>query len=141
MTTHAPADAEPTPGAPRVVLLVAHGSRNPLAAAEHTRLCAAVQEDLRTQAPGEAEIQVRPAYLEIAAPSIQDAVDGAVADGAVSIRLLPHFLNSGNHVMVDLPAQVDQARTRHPDVGIELVEHLGADPGLVRLLTTRALAD
>ncbi|CAN5656523.1 hypothetical protein BH10ACT3_BH10ACT3_08680 [soil metagenome] len=142
MTTHAPGD-DVVPSSPlRVVLLVAHGSRNPLAAVEHTRLCGAVQEDLRSQpAEGASQIQVRPAYLEIAEPSIQDAVDAAVADGATSIRLLPHFLNSGNHVMVDLPAQVAAATERHPEIAIELVEHLGADPGLVRLLTTRALAD
>jgi sirohydrochlorin ferrochelatase len=121
------------------VLLVAHGSRNPAAAVEHERLCAAVQaasDDGSATAP-----VVRPAYLEITEPSIPAAIDAAVAEGATSVRLLPHFLSPGNHVLVDLPAIASDAAARHPHTSIELAEHLGADPGLVALLATRVLAD
>jgi sirohydrochlorin ferrochelatase len=120
-----------------VTLLVAHGSRNPLSAAAHQELCAAVAE--RSSAVAGAPIEVRPAYLELSSPSIPDAIDGAVQQGATSIRVLPHFLGPGNHVMVDIPALVDEARTRHPGVDIELAEHLGADPALVDLLATRVV--
>jgi sirohydrochlorin ferrochelatase len=144
-----------TPGATisggRVVLLVAHGSRNPDAAAAHEQLCDEVQAQVdaaRTRAGDGAAARaaaraaiVRPAYLEITAPSIPDAIDAAVAGGATEVRLLPHFLSPGNHVQVDLPALVAAARTRHPDTPIELAEHLGADPGLVALLATRVAAD
>ena len=125
--------------APRIVVLVAHGSRSPLAGEEHLRLCAAVQEEATRDAG--APVQVRPAFLELAEPSIPAAIDAAVADGAVRIRLLPHFLNSGNHVLRDLPAAVADASERHPGVEIELAERLGADPGLVELLARRVLAD
>ena len=136
-----PASAEPntTSAAPRIVVLVAHGSRSPLAGEEHLRLCAAVQaEACRDSAT---PVEVRPAFLELAEPSIPVAIDAAVADGAVRIRLLPHFLNSGNHVLRDLPSAVAEANERHPGVEIELAERLGADPGLVELLTRRVLAD
>lgn len=116
---------------------MAHGSRNPLSAAAHQELCAAVAE--RSSAVAGAPIEVRPAYLELSSPSIPDAIDGAVQQGATSIRVLPHFLGPGNHVMVDIPALVDEARTRHPGVDIELAEHLGADPALVDLLATRVV--
>ncbi|MSX00064.1 MAG: hypothetical protein F2518_05595 [Actinobacteria bacterium] len=142
----------PSQVAPRIVLLVAHGSRNPLAAVEHAQLCEKVQaesneaQSIQAQALPQAglepqPIQVRPAYLELAEPSIADAIDTAVEQGAVHIRLLPHFLNSGNHVMRDLPEAVAEAERKHPGVSIELAEHLGADAGLVSLLTTRVLAD
>src|SRR5690606_4191745 len=114
-----------------VTLLVAHGSRNPRAAEEHARLCAEVS----SRAGG---VEVRPAYLEITEPSIPDAIDAAVADGATVVRLLPHFLGSGNHVLVDLPAIADTARQRHPQVRIDLLEHLGADPRLAQLLAEKA---
>lgn len=87
---------------------------------------------------GDARVPVRPAYLEISSPSIPDAIERAVADGARTITLLPHFLSSGNHVLVDLPAITSAARQQHPGVRIELAEHLGADPGLVELLAARA---
>lgn len=137
----------PTQVAPKMVLLVAHGSRNPLAAVEHAQLCEKVQaQSNEAQSAPQAglepqPIQVRPAYLELAEPSIADAIDTAVAQGALQIRLLPHFLNSGNHVMRDLPEAVAEAEKKHPGVSIELAEHLGADAGLVSLLTTRVLAD
>jgi sirohydrochlorin cobaltochelatase len=119
-----------------VVLLIAHGSRNPRAQAEHERLCIAVEQ---RAAEGPDPVPVRPAYLEIATPSIPDAIDAEVAAGASVIRLLPHFLSSGNHVTVDLPAIAAEARAHHPGVTVELAEHLGADPGLVDLLVRRAV--
>ncbi len=112
-------------------LLVAHGSRNPAAAAAHEALCVAVGQ--------RAGAAVRPAYLELSTPSIADAVDAAVADGATRVRVVPHFLGPGNHVLVDIPTIVEAARVRHPAVEIELVEHLGADPALVDLLAVRVL--
>ena len=144
------ADSEPSfplEPAPRIVLLVAHGSRNPLAAVEHAQLCEKVQAQSNAAQPQPSAgfepqlIQVRPAYLELAEPSIEDAIATAVSQGALQIRLLPHFLNSGNHVTRDLPEAVAEAELKHPGVSIELVEHLGADAGLVALLTTRVLAD
>jgi len=114
-----------------VVLLIAHGSRNPAAAEDHERLCRAVAE--RSGAA------VLPAYLELSEPTIADAVDAAVASGVTSIRLLPLFLHTGNHVARDLPAIAEEARTRHPGVPIELATHVGADPALVELVAKRAV--
>ena len=121
--------------ATEVTLLVAHGSRNPRAAEAHEQLCRAVAR-AASASTGDA-VQVEPAYLEITEPSIADAIDAAVARGARTVQVLPHFLGPGNHVLVDIPGIVDAARSRHPDVRIELSEHLGADPALVDLLAAR----
>lgn len=129
---------DPAAQSPTVVLLVAHGSRNPRAAEEHEQLCLSVT-DAVADAPD--PVPVRPAYLEITSPSIPEAIDQAVADGATEVRLLPHFLSSGNHVLVDLPAAVAAARERHPGVRIELRQHLGADPALVDLLAEKIAPD
>lgn len=130
-----PHEIAPRTTAPlRVVLLVAHGSRNPNAAVEHLRLCEQVQRRAALTHP---EVLVRPAYLEMDEPSIPDAIAAAVDQGASVVRLLPHFLQSGNHVRVDLPAIAQAARESHPGTTIELVGHLGSDPGLVDLLSAR----
>ena len=121
-----------------MTLLVAHGSRNPAAAAAHEQLCEAVA--VAACEVAERGVEVRPAYLELTPPSIPDAIDRAVADGATTVRVLPHFLGPGNHVSVDIPAIVVDARARHAGVTIELVEHLGADPALVGLLAARVLS-
>lgn len=117
-----------------IVLLVAHGSRNPRAAEEHKRLCELVAQALDQTT---ASVQVRPAYLELTEPSMATAIDDAVRAGATTIRVLPHFLNSGNHVLIDLPAIVEAAREAHPNIDIRLETHLGADPGLIELTARR----
>lgn len=113
-----------------MVLLVAHGSRNPAAQVGH--------DDLVDRVAAATGTVVRAAYLELAQPSIPDALDRAVGSGATRVRVLPCFLHPGNHVLVDIPAVVAAAQDRHHDVDIELLAHLGADPSLVGLLA-RAL--
>ncbi len=125
------------PNPSTVVLIVAHGSRNPRASEEHERFCTRVAESLDAAASGAGELAVRPAYLETSEPSLPTAIDAAVGAGAKTIRILPHFLNSGNHVLVDLPRIVDAEAGRHPDVEIRLEAHLGVHPGLVDLTVRR----
>jgi sirohydrochlorin ferrochelatase len=140
--------SEPSTPAPVVVvLIVAHGSRNPRAAEEHERFCSLVAEAIGNEpaeqafgthptAPtvddgpresaaniGVGGPDVRPAFLELTEPSVATAIERAVRDGATTVKVLPHFLNSGNHVLVDLPAIVDAARSRHPGVEIHHDSH------------------
>ena len=111
------------------VIVIAHGSRNPAAQADHQALCDRVAA--RSGTP------VAAAYLELAAPSIPDAIDAAVAAGATRVRLVPLFLHTGNHVTRDIPEIVDVARVRHPEVDIELDAHVGSDPRLIDLVADR----
>ena len=80
---------------------------------------------------------VRPAFLELAEPSIGLAIDTAIASGHTTVLVSPHFLLPGNHTLRDIPALVDDARDRHPGASIELTDHLGADPALVDLVVER----
>lgn len=116
---------------------MAHGSRNPEAFEAHLALCDAVGA-AASERSGD-PVEVRPAFLEINDPSLPDAVDAAVADGATRIRVVPHFLGPGNHVRTDIPELVRTAKGRHPDVQLELSTHLGADPRLVVLLADLAV--
>ena len=114
---------------PEVVLLIAHGSRNPAAAADHQGVCATVSE--------KTGMDVRPAYLEIDRPSIPEAIDAAAEQGATTIRLLPYFLHPGNHVAHDIPQIAADARIRHPRTAVVVEAHVGSDPYLVDLLARR----
>jgi sirohydrochlorin ferrochelatase len=117
--------------APDVTLLVAHGSRNPRTAADHAALCNAVADALGASV---GPARVLPAFLEISEPSIGDAIDDAVAEGARSITVLPLFVHVGNHVEHDIPAIVERARARHPDVHLVLRPHIGAGADFVELV-------
>jgi sirohydrochlorin cobaltochelatase len=111
------------------LILVAHGSRNPTAQADHEALCEAVGVA--------AGVRVEPAYLELAEPDIPTAIATAAGRGAARIRLVPVFLHSGNHVARDIPAIVEAARSDHPEVRIDVEVHVGADPALVDLIAAR----
>lgn len=118
----------------RVLVLAAHGSRAEQANAE----VAALAGRLAKRLDGSYR-SVRPAFLEIAEPSIPDALDAAVADGATEIVVLPYFLAAGRHVASDIPRIVADKEAEHPGVRIRLARHLGAAAGLESVLA--GLAD
>ena len=108
------------------IVIVAHGSRADAANDSHVELCAELAR--RTGRV------VRPAFLEIAAPSIPEALSSMIADGYLEVSILPHFLAPGNHTTRDIPAFVDAARAQHPEANFEVLPHTGADPGLIALI-------
>ena len=82
-----------------------------------------------------AGVDVRPAFLELATPSIPDAIDAcdrATARPAVLVQ--PHFLAPGNHTTRDIPDLVEAARDRHPGIRIDSGPHTGSDPALPGLV-------
>lgn len=83
---------------------------------------------------------VLPVYygaLQFSAPSIAEAVDEAVSSGARRVAVVPLFLFSGEHVQVDIPAELDRLRERFPGVEIVFSRHIGADPKLAEILVDR----
>ncbi|ACY17762.1 sirohydrochlorin chelatase [Haliangium ochraceum] len=101
-------------------LLIAHGSSDPSWAEPFRQLAQHSGAGL--------------AFLDLAEPSIADAVDQAVAAGARTLRLLPLFMAVGKHVKRDIPAIVDELRARHPACAIELLPALGQDPAFWQTL-------
>lgn len=76
----------------------------------------AVAEHLRPRL-GERRLAI--AYNEFCAPSIDQAIDALVAEGAKRITLLTTmFTRGGSHSELDIPAIVAAAGKRHPDVSI-----------------------
>ena len=62
------------------------------------------------------------AYNEFCRPSIPDAIDHAVQQGAQRILAVPSMLTPGGiHSEIDIPRALAEARTRHPGVTIDYV--------------------
>lgn len=112
--------------APVAVVVAAHGSRADAAQDAHREVVAAL--DARIEPPA------TPAFLELAEPSIPQAIDAALAAGATTVLVLPYFLHPGRHLGDDLPAIVADASARHPDRRIRLLDSFGADPALLAIL-------
>jgi len=106
------------------LLLVAHGSRRENANREVVELCQ------RLAASVEFDV-VSAAFLELAEPSIADAIDQAVVAGAMRVVILPYFLSEGRHVSEDIPILVAAAQARHDTCDITMTPYLGQSPAIV----------
>lgn len=115
------------------VLLIAHGSRRPEANADLVKLAEMVRE--RSDYP-----VVEPSYLELAEPTIPQAVKRCIDQHAKEVLMLPYFLSAGAHVVEDLERFRREAAEAYPQVKFQLCPPLGLHPLMVELVLTR-LAD
>lgn len=111
------------------ILLMGHGSR----VAEANNALHAIADMVRQQGYEIVEV----AFREQHAPNIQVGIDACVAQGAERVLLYPYFLFAGAHVLEDLPAEMVEARQRHPGVEMLMGQPLGAHPKLGEIVCER----
>lgn len=111
------------------IIIVDHGSKRPEANERHERLCASFARN-----SGRPSWVVRPAHMELARPSIDDAFDACVESGCDLVVCHPYFLNSGRHVVEDVPALLKAANARHPSVRSVVTPPLGHNPMILDVL-------
>jgi len=116
----------------RSLVLFAHGARDPRWAEPFE----AVAERVRAAAP---DLPVVLAYLELMAPTLDEAVDGAVDGGATTVDIVPLFLGTGGHLRHDLPPLVDALRSVHPHVTIRLHAAIGEHAAVSEAMARAAL--
>jgi sirohydrochlorin ferrochelatase len=111
-------------------LLIAHGSRLETA-----------NQDLATLADQLRARRIYPiveiAYLELAEPTILDAGNSCVQQGAERVFLLPYFLSAGAHVTNDLERFRLELAARFPRVRFTLCKPLSSHPLLVEIVIDR----
>lgn len=80
--------------------------------------------------------------MEIAPPSIADAVASCVAAGARKVVIAPYFLSQGRHIAEDVPALAAAAAAANASAlpgGVIVSRALGGDEMLARLLEARVV--
>jgi sirohydrochlorin ferrochelatase len=112
------------------LLLIAHGSRQPEANADLSRLADELRQTGRFS-------HVEPAYLELAEPDIDAGAANCVRPGVRRVILLPYFLSAGVHVRRDLTAAQARLSTRFAGVEFALAEPLGPHPLLTEIVLQR----
>ena len=117
----------------KALLLIAHGSRRQQSNDEVVVLAERLKKNCSEQ-----YTIVHAGFLELAETLIPDGIKNCVKDGATEIVVLPYFLNSGRHVVEDIPSIVDQTRPGFPDVDIKVAQHLGASDLMMDLLMSTA---
>ncbi|MCT2536503.1 sirohydrochlorin chelatase [Aquibacillus koreensis] len=77
------------------------------------------------------------AFLELAEPSITDAVTDCIRKGATRVTVVPILLLSGIHVVEDIPNEIAEICSQYPNIDIDQVGPLGADEVVVNVLKAR----
>lgn len=119
-----PVVAPATAGTPGAVVLVAHGSADPRAAATTRELAGAVA----AARPG---LVVETAYLDHTQPRPDRALAALAAAGAGPIAVVPLLLTAAYHSRVDLPAVLARARDRGLPAAVGVTDVLGPVGGVV----------
>jgi sirohydrochlorin cobaltochelatase len=116
----------------RGLVLLAHGARDPSWAAPFQ----AVAERARARAPG---TLVRLAFLELMAPTLEDAAYELAGLGCTRVDVVPVFLGTGGHVRRDLPAKLEALRAAHAGIAWQLHDAVGETARVVAALADAAL--
>jgi sirohydrochlorin ferrochelatase len=116
------------------LVIVDHGSRRPEAHAHLERIAGWV----RDRAPGAA---VHVAHMELAEPSLADAIARCVAEGARRVVVHPLFLGPGRHLVEDIPRLVAEVAHSHPGVEVWLSAAVGEVPAIADAILAAAALD
>ncbi len=114
----------------RAIVLVDHGSRQPEANAVLAELATLVQ----ARAPDRI---VHHAHMELAHPSLAEAIDRCVRDGATEIVVHPYFLAPGRHASEDIPRLAREAAAEHAQVTVRVSPPLGLHEKLAEVVLER----
>lgn len=115
----------------RGLLLLAHGSRRTAS----NREVEALARRLGGRLGGYDRVEA--AFLELAEPSIETAIDGCAAAGVRELVLLPYFLAAGRHVVEDIPEIVAAKAEQYPQLQLRLLPYLGAGDALLEALVAQ----
>ncbi|MGH7900988.1 MAG: CbiX/SirB N-terminal domain-containing protein [Thermodesulfobacteriota bacterium] len=81
---------------------------------------------------------VRYAHMELAQPTISQAFDACVHEGASEIIVHPYFLAPGRHSTKDIPKMVEEAANKYPGVFYSVTEPLGLHSKIIEVVLERA---
>ena len=78
------------------------------------------------------------AHMELAEPTIRQAFEAAVREGATTVIYHPYFLSPGRHSMSDIPRMVAEAAQAFPGIAYCVTEPLGVHPKIGEVVLERA---
>jgi sirohydrochlorin ferrochelatase len=111
----------------KALIIVAHGSRH----ADADSTIRDITAGVRSRSGFDIVLH---AFLQHSRPDPEEVLEQCVAEGATSIVIIPFFLQPGGHVLKDIPALVEKARSRYPTVTIKITDLVGAHPLLEKIV-------
>jgi len=101
------------------LILIAHGSRKALSNTEFKNFVAELKQE-------ETQYKIlSAAFLELADPSIEEATKELIEENIEEIYYYPYFLNSGRHILTDIPEIIEKLQEENKDIKLTLLPHFG----------------
>ena len=116
---------------PSAYIIIAHGSRKQ----EGNEAFFEFVNKFRKAFPRR---KVQEAFLELAKPSIPEAIEKSIAQGADELFIIPMMLFPGRHVKEHIPAFIEAAKDKHPQVDFHYARPLSDHPGMIKLVADKA---
>jgi len=110
-----------------MLILVAHGSRDPQWRSSLEGLAEAVKAKMQNE-------EVLIAFMQFDGPTLSDVVKEAVQAGHESLRLLPLFMASAGHVDKDIKPLINDLARTYSGVEFILMTPVGEDDLFPRLI-------
>ena len=76
-------------------------------------------------------------FLEFASPNIAQGIDNCVKRGATEISVIPIILLHAGHSKLHIPAEIEEARSKYPDVHFTYGQTIGVHEEVLSILTDR----
>lgn len=103
----------------KALIIIAHGSRKALSNSEFNEFVKQIaKEDTSYD-------KVLPAFLELCEPSIEESTKILCEDSYDEIYYYPYFLNSGRHILSDIPEIIEKLQKEYSDKKLILLPHFG----------------
>jgi sirohydrochlorin cobaltochelatase len=118
---------------PTAVIVIGHGTRDPHGTAQF-------HEMVKTLQVRDSDYHYYPAFMELAEPEIDNALDLAAADGHRAVLCQPALLLTAGHAKNDLPAMVRHAAEHHPEVEVTYGSPIELTAELVKLCAEHVAA-
>jgi len=114
------------------ILLFGHGARN----AEYVEPFRHIRATMLARDP---QARVEIGFLELAQPSLEDAIAKLAGQGAQDIRIVPIFFAPGRHVLKDLPERTAALQVKYPQLRFEIADAVGSAQTVVDAMAEFAL--
>ncbi|MFD1416781.1 sirohydrochlorin chelatase [Oceanobacillus jeddahense] len=116
------------------VIYIGHGSRREEGNAQFKRFIESVMEEV---ACPKQEI----AFLELTNPTIAEALENLIAQGAKRFLIVPVLLFSALHHKLDIPEELRAVQKKYPFISFKMTEPFGTHPYMVDLVVKRIQAE
>lgn len=115
----------------QAVILLGHGSRVTNAGANMEKVAARLKEAYGFRS-------VEYCFMSRLGPYLAETLEKMVSTGEKDILVIPYFLHSGLHIILDIPEMLQKEAVKYKGIKVSLGGNLGYDEMLVALVAKRA---